>query len=83
MKRLLLSLSLALLVSPGAYAQDNFGDTRIPDDLPLEEYGKYWDQYNQEVSRAQAEYNKNVQDIKSTTQPGPEQRARLQERQGT
>jgi len=68
-----------LFFLPPVFAQFN---APIPGDLPLEEYGKYWSQYNQEVSKAQAEYNKNVNEIRSNTKPGPAQQAKLQEAQG-
>ena len=73
------SIAVALLVAlPPTYAQF---DQPIPGDLPLEEYGKYWSQYNQEVSKAQAGYSKNVNEIRNSTKPGPEQKAKLQEAQ--
>jgi hypothetical protein len=69
------ALGFLFILSP-VFAQY---DAPIPGDLPLEEYGKVWDQYNQEVLKAQTEYNKSVIEIKSGTKPGLEQQAKLQE----
>jgi DNA-directed RNA polymerase subunit RPC12/RpoP len=69
-----------LFIQPTVRAQD-FGKQRISEDLPIEEYGNYWDQYNREISKAQNEFSGECRKIRDNTPAGPQRDKLLQEAQ--